>query len=136
MNRVTLRPSFVKQICVKGSGSPSPTPPSPEANRRETPRAPVQFEYTKGFETPILQLRTQLSEPVANTPGKAFWHWKKNTGMVDHYVYKVYGTAYRFPRHLRSWSRWFGVGHVGKERSSTTMTKKSITYASTTAVDV
>ena len=40
MNFVAFRPSFVKHCCVAGSGSPSPTPPSPEENIKETPRAP------------------------------------------------------------------------------------------------
>lgn len=40
MNFVAFRPPFVKHCCVAGSGSPSPTPPSPEENIKETPRAP------------------------------------------------------------------------------------------------
>jgi len=42
MKAVLLRPSFVKQDWVAGSGSPSPTPPSPEENIKETPRAPSE----------------------------------------------------------------------------------------------
>ena len=41
INLVWLLPSFVKQICDAGSGLPSPTPLSPEANNSETPRAPI-----------------------------------------------------------------------------------------------
>jgi hypothetical protein len=41
MNLVWFLPSFVKQACVAGFGSPSPTPVSPEANNSETPRAPI-----------------------------------------------------------------------------------------------
>ena len=43
MNLVAFFPSFVKQVCVAGLGSPSPTPLSPELNSRETPRAPVNL---------------------------------------------------------------------------------------------
>ena len=43
MNLVAFFPSFVKQVCVAGLGSPSPTPLSPELNNRETPRAPVDL---------------------------------------------------------------------------------------------
>ena len=41
MKRVALRPSLVKHSCRAGSSSPSPTPPSPELNMSDTPRAPV-----------------------------------------------------------------------------------------------
>lgn len=44
MNRVAFLPSLVKHCWVAGSGSLSPTPPSPEENIKETPRAPVTTE--------------------------------------------------------------------------------------------
>ena len=63
MNCVMLRPSFVRHSWVAGSGSPegnnrgqrqflhkvyhvpSPTPPSPLENIKETPRAPKNYYY-------------------------------------------------------------------------------------------
>lgn len=41
-NFVILCPSFEKHVCVAGLGSPSPTPPSPDENIKETPRAPLK----------------------------------------------------------------------------------------------
>ena len=47
--RVTLRPSLVKQPWTGGVGLPSPTPPSPELNIKDTPRAPRMHHESKYF---------------------------------------------------------------------------------------
>jgi hypothetical protein len=41
MNMVRFVPSFEKHCCDEGSGSPSPTPPSPDEKMIDAPRLPV-----------------------------------------------------------------------------------------------
>ena len=43
---VLFVPSFEMHCCVAGFGSRSPTPPSPEAKRIDTPREPVYDIHT------------------------------------------------------------------------------------------
>jgi hypothetical protein len=45
MNLVRFLPSFVMHVCVVGSELPSPTPPSPELNSTEVPRAPEKRRW-------------------------------------------------------------------------------------------
>jgi hypothetical protein len=42
-NRVVFLPWLVKQVWVAGLESPSPTPPSPDPNKRLMPRAPEEL---------------------------------------------------------------------------------------------
>lgn len=69
MNLVAFRPSFVKHCCVAGSGSPSPTPPSPEENIKETPRAP--WSGCSKVSTGSFNYLTKLSEARTGSNGKA-----------------------------------------------------------------
>lgn len=73
---MTLRPSFVKQCCVSGSSLPSPTPPSPELNSREMPRAPVKHGLRSKLLAHHVQVRrTELCKPGANALGVAGRNW-------------------------------------------------------------
>jgi hypothetical protein len=68
INFVAFRPSFVKHCCVAGSGSPSPTPPSPEENIKETPRAP--WNGCSKVSTGAFNALTKLGKARTGSNGK------------------------------------------------------------------